>query len=32
LQIVAQRFEEPRILSLAKIVQQMNPIGWPPEG
>ena len=32
LQIVAPRFEEPRILSLAKIVQQMNPIGWPPEG
>jgi amidase len=31
LQIVAPRFEEPRILSLAKIVQQMNPIGWPPE-
>lgn len=31
LQIVASRFEEPRILSLAKIVQQMNPIGWPPE-
>ncbi len=30
LQIVAPRFEEPRILSLAKIVQQMNPIGWPP--
>ncbi|MSO68547.1 MAG: amidase [Pseudolabrys sp.] len=32
LQIVAPRFEEPRILSLAKIVQQMNPIGWPPAG
>ena len=32
LQIVAPRFEEPRILSLAKIVQQMNPIGWPPDG
>ena len=32
LQIVSPRFEEPRILSLAKIVQQMNPIGWPPEG
>jgi len=31
LQIIAPRFEEPRILSLAKIVQQMNPIGWPPE-
>jgi amidase len=30
MQIVAPRFEEPKILSLAKIVQQMNPIGWPP--
>jgi amidase len=30
MQIVASRFEEPKILSLAKIVQQMNPIGWPP--
>jgi amidase len=30
LQIVAPRFEEPKILALAKIVQQMNPIGWPP--
>jgi amidase len=30
LQIVAPRFEEPRILSLAKLVQQQNPIGWPP--
>jgi amidase len=30
LQIVAPRFEEPLILSLAKIVQQANPIGWPP--
>ncbi|MBV9631719.1 MAG: amidase [Xanthobacteraceae bacterium] len=30
LQIVGPRFEEPRILSLAKIVQQANPIGWPP--
>jgi amidase len=29
LQIVAPRFEEPRILSVAKVVQQMNPIGWP---
>jgi amidase len=32
LQIVAPRFEEPLILSLAKIVQQANPIGWPPHG
>jgi amidase len=31
LQIVAPRFEEPAILSLAKLVQQQNPIGWPPE-
>jgi hypothetical protein len=23
-------FEEPRILSLAKIIQRMQPIGWPP--
>jgi amidase len=30
LQIVAPRFEEPLILSLAKIVQKANPIGWPP--
>ena len=30
LQIVAPRFQEPRILSLAKLVQQQNPIGWPP--
>jgi amidase len=31
LQIVAPRFEEPAILSLAKLVQHQNPIGWPPE-
>ncbi len=31
LQIVAPRFEEPLILSVAKLVQQANPIGWPPE-
>jgi amidase len=30
LQIVAPRFEEPLILSVAKIVQALNPIGWPP--
>jgi amidase len=30
LQIVAPRFEEPRILSIAKLVQGLNPIGWPP--
>jgi amidase len=29
MQIVGARFEEPRILSLAKIIQQMHPIGWP---
>ena len=31
LQIVAPRFEEPRILSLAKLIQQANPIGSPPD-
>jgi amidase len=31
LQIVAPRFEEPRILSLAKFIQQANPIGSPPD-
>ncbi|MBX9776159.1 MAG: amidase [Xanthobacteraceae bacterium] len=31
LQIIAPRFEEPRILSAAKFVQQNNPIGWPPD-
>jgi len=31
LQIVGARFEEPRILSLAKLIQQMHPLGWPPE-
>lgn len=30
LQIVAPRFEEPRILSIAKLVQRAQPIGWPP--
>ena len=30
LQVVAPRFDEPRILSVAKIVQQQHPIGWPP--
>ena len=30
LQVVAPRFEEPRILSVAKLVQQQHPIGWPP--
>jgi amidase len=30
LQVVAPRFEEPLILSIAKLIQQTNPIGWPP--
>jgi amidase len=30
LQIVAPRFEEPLILSVAKLIQRANPIGWPP--
>jgi amidase len=30
LQIVARRFEEPLILSIAKLIQRANPIGWPP--
>jgi amidase len=30
LQIVAPRFEDPLILSVAKLVQQTHPIGWPP--
>jgi amidase len=30
LQIVAPRFEEPRILAVAKLIQQRNPIGRPP--
>ena len=30
LQIVAPRFEEPLILRVAKLVEQANPIGWPP--
>ncbi|MBX6327765.1 MAG: amidase [Pseudolabrys sp.] len=32
LQIVGARFEEPRILALAKLIQAMQPIGWPPVG
>ncbi len=31
LQVVAPRFEEPRILSVAKLVQRAHPIGWPPQ-
>ncbi|MFN3658039.1 MAG: amidase [Pseudolabrys sp.] len=30
LQIVGARFEEPRILALAKTIESMNPIGLPP--
>ena len=30
LQIVAPRFEEPKILGIAKLVQRANPIGSPP--
>jgi amidase len=29
MQIVGARFEEPRILSLAKLIQRLHPIGWP---
>lgn len=30
LQIIGPRFEEPSILGLGKLVQQANPVGWPP--
>jgi amidase len=30
MQIVGARFEEPRILALAKLIQRTHPIGWPP--
>jgi amidase len=30
IQIVGPRFDEPKILSTMKIVQQTHPIGWPP--
>ncbi|MBI1200906.1 MAG: amidase [Rhodopseudomonas sp.] len=30
MQIVGPRFTEPKILSLAKLIQQLHPIGWPP--
>ncbi len=29
MQIVGTRFEEPRILALAKLIQSLHPIGWP---
>jgi amidase len=31
MQVVAPRFEEPRILSIAKLVQQFAKVGWPPD-
>lgn len=31
LQIVGPRFDEPRILGLAKIIQAMHPVGFPPQ-
>ena len=30
LQVVGARFEEPRILSIAKLIQAMHPVGLPP--
>ena len=30
LQIVATRFEEPKILSIVKLIQKLNPVGLPP--
>ena len=30
LQVIGPRFEEPKILGLMNLVQQANPIGWPP--
>ena len=32
IQVVGPRFEEPKILSAMKIVQETHPIGWPPYG
>jgi Asp-tRNA(Asn)/Glu-tRNA(Gln) amidotransferase A subunit family amidase len=29
-QVISTRFQEPRILSLCKIIQRAYPIGWPP--
>jgi amidase len=29
IQVVGPRFEEPLILSVMKIVQQLHPVGWP---
>jgi len=30
LQVVGPRFAEPKILELGRLVEDMNPIGWPP--
>jgi amidase len=30
MQIVGPGFEEPRILSLAKLIQRLHPVVWPP--
>jgi amidase len=30
MQVVGPRYDEPRILSLCKLIQRANPIGWPP--
>ena len=30
LQIIGPRFAEPQIHRVAKLVEDMNPIGWPP--
>jgi amidase len=32
IQIVAPRFEEPMILSLARLIQRQSGVGWPPVG
>jgi Asp-tRNA(Asn)/Glu-tRNA(Gln) amidotransferase A subunit family amidase len=30
MQIVAPRFEEPTILSVARLIHQASRVGWPP--
>jgi amidase len=30
IQIIGPRFEEPKILSVMKVVQQSHPVGWAP--
>jgi Asp-tRNA(Asn)/Glu-tRNA(Gln) amidotransferase A subunit family amidase len=32
MQIVAARFEEPLILSVAKLIHQLSGVRWPPAG